>query len=48
MEAIEIVDYNEVKPSGTVNVVPTFADPSITYPTTQFILPKPGKQFRRA
>jgi hypothetical protein len=29
-------------------VVPTFADPSITHPNTQFILPKPGKQIRRA
>ena len=48
MEAIEIVDYNEVQPSGTVNIVPTFADPSITHPNTQFILPKPGKQIRRA
>ncbi|WP_316571483.1 4Fe-4S dicluster domain-containing protein [Neobacillus sp. YIM B06451] len=48
LEAIEIVDYNEVQPAGTVSVVPTFADPSITHPTTQFILPKPGKQFRRA
>ncbi|WP_053362679.1 4Fe-4S dicluster domain-containing protein [Bacillus sp. FJAT-27251] len=47
MEAIEIADYNEVSRSDAVSVVPAFADPSITGPTTQFILPKTGKQSRR-
>lgn len=47
LEALEIVDYNEIDLSNTVNVVPTFADPSITSSKTQFILPNPGKQSGR-
>ena len=47
LDAIQIVDYNEIDPSEAVNVVPTFADPSITNPTTRFILPEPGRQHRR-
>lgn len=47
LDALEIVDYNEIQPEDAVHVVPTFADPSITNPTTQFILPTPGKQTRR-
>ncbi|WP_039944154.1 4Fe-4S dicluster domain-containing protein [Thermicanus aegyptius] len=45
MEAIEIVDMEKENRGDLVDRVPGYADPSITHPSTRFVLPKTGLQF---
>lgn len=48
LDALEVVDYNEIDPADAVHFVPGFADPSITQPNVRFITAKPGIQNRRS